>query len=152
MRVTQQQECYAAETVLGIGDVFTDVTAAQTWVDNLRNEHWWHLQGYSLAVLRIEVGSARGNSIGWYEKEKSAGRIELASSQLNKVTVIHEVAHILAMSMHGSKTHDPAWARTYLTLVSCVLGPDDYLKLKGSFDEHGVNYDVTPKSSGVFAL
>lgn len=152
MRVTQQQQCYDAEAVLGIGDVFTDITAAQTWVDALRNENWWHLQQFSLHVLRIEVGRSRGRSVGWYDKATNAGRIELAPGQLETVTILHEVAHVLAMAMYESKSHDPTWARTYLTLVSCVLGPEAYTSLRDSFDAHGVNYDAVPKLTGTIAL
>lgn len=153
MRVSQQEQCYAAEAVLGSGVSFADVAAAQAWVDALRDEGWWHLQGFSLAVLRIEVGRSRAHAgVGWYEPEKNAGRIELGPGQLNTSTILHEVAHVLAMAQHGSKTHDPAWARTYLVLVSCVLGAAEYTRLRDSFDAHGVNYTVAPVRPNAFAL
>lgn len=158
MRVTQQQQCYAAETALDTGRTFASVDEAQAWVDALRDEPWWHLQRFSLAVLRIEVGlidrrkARRCAGVGWYEKEMSAGRIELDRDALNARVALHEVAHVLASAMYDSTSHDPAWAMTYLTLVSYVLGSEEYLKLQRAFDELGVNYDVVPKSSGVFAL
>lgn len=147
MRVTQQDECYVAELALGSGRSFADYDAAQRWVDDLRDTPWWHLQGFSLYVLRIEVGPATRLArefagVGWFEREKSAGRIELKRDALDERTILHEVAHVLASAVHDSKSHDPAWARTYLTLVSSVMGPDAYLALQRSFDQHGVDYDA----------
>lgn len=152
MRVSQQQQCYDAESVLGYGTTLRDAAAAQAWVDALRDEPWWHLQGFSLAVSRIEVGRARGQSVGWFEPKLDAGRIELGPGQCNTSTILHEVAHVLSMSMYDSTSHDPSWCMVYLTLVACVLGSDAYTKLKLSFDEHGVNYDATLKSAATFAL
>lgn len=155
---TQQLDCYAAEGGLDNGPTFRDVAAAQKFVDDLRDTHWWQLQGYSLHVLRIEVGAAtklsdRFSGVGWYDDDKNAGRIELKPAGLNTRTVLHEVAHVLASAVHKSKSHDPAWARTYLTLVSCVMGPDAYLALQRSFDAHGVDYDAPrPAKAGAIAL
>jgi putative metallohydrolase (TIGR04338 family) len=155
---TQQFDCYAAEAALGDGRAFRGVDEAQRWVDDLRDTPWWQLQGYGLHVLRIEVGLADARklgkdavAVGWYERSKNAGRVEFKRSALNESTVLHEVAHVLASAVHGSKSHDPAWARTYLTLVSCVIGPDAYVTLQRSFDAHGVDYDAppAPATSGI---
>jgi hypothetical protein len=152
---TQQAQCYDAQAnaALSTGEIFADVADAQRWVDELRDTSWWHLQGYSLRVLRIEVGLTRGKfaGVGWFEADKNAGRIELRSDALNACTALHEVAHVLAQAIHGSKLHDPAWARTFLTLVSCVLGSDEYLTLQRAFDAHGVDYDA-PRSAQAGAI
>lgn len=153
---TQQFDCYAAEGALGDGRTFRDVAEAQRFVDDLRDTHWWHLQGYSLHVLRIEVSLSRStkfNGIAHWEADKSAGAIGLTRTGLRERTVLHEVAHVLATAIHGSKSHDPAWARTYLTLVSYVMGSDAYLALQRSFDAHGVDYDAPrPVQAGAIAL
>jgi putative metallohydrolase (TIGR04338 family) len=156
MRKTQQLQCYAAEVGVPDGSRFRDVAEAQRFVDELRDEPWWHLQGYSLAVLRIEVHPASRTNQQWHGvsqwfPDKSAGLVELSPSGLSTRVVLHEVAHVLADSALASTGHDPAWARTYLTLVSCVMGPDAYLKLRESFDAHGVDYDAarTHGASGI---
>lgn len=155
---TQQHDCYAAEGVLGSGRQFKSVGDVQKFVDALRNEPWWTSQGYAHAVLRIEVGAADGRKVGkaigvgWYDRANEAGRIELRPAGLNMKTVVHEVAHVLASAQHRSKAHDPWWARTYLTLVSFIMGGDAYLTLQRSFDVHGVDYDVCTGRPGVIAL
>lgn len=153
---TQQQECYAAEASVDHGRRFASVVEVQQFVDGLREEPWWTAQGFHLAVLRIEVGAAghgKKNSVGWFEKELGAGRIELTDVGLRMRTVLHEVAHVIACAKYSSKSHDPWWARTYLTLVSYVMGADAYLALQGAFDRHGVDYDAsTPGRPGVIAL
>lgn len=153
---TQQQECYSAEATVDNGRRFASAAEVQEFVDGLRDKLWWTAQGYHLAVLRIEVGTSRSTKhagVGRYEKEAGAGRIELTSHGLCMRVVLHEVAHVLAQAQHGSKSHDPWWARTYLTLVSLVMGTDAYLTLRAAFDLHGVDYDVnTTGRPGVIAL
>lgn len=157
--VTQQQSCYAAERSLDHGRIFSSVDEVQRYVDALRDNQWWHAQGFSLHVLRIEVGKMDGRKnkraagVGWFQPETNAGRIELRHSCMYESVVLHEVAHVLAAAVHGSTCHDPAWARTFLTLVSAVMGPDAYLTLQRSFDAFNVRYDVeTRAASSVFAL
>lgn len=157
MTRTQQFDCYAAEGGLESGPTFPDWDAAQRWVDDLRDTPWWNLQGFSLYVLRIEVGPATKLSnkfagVGWYEDDKNAGRIELKRCGLNTRTVLHEVSHVLADAVYKSTGHDPAWARTFLTLVSCVMGPDAYLALQRSYDAHGVDYDAPTSRAGGIPL
>lgn len=153
---TQQQECYAAQAALPDGRRFASVAEVQRFVDELRDRLWWTAQGYHLAVLRIEVGATRSkkfNGIGWFDREAKAGRIELTPEGLTMRTVLHEVAHVLSVAQHGSKSHDPWWARTYLTLVSLVMGTEPYLALRSAYDATGVDYDVTTATRpGVIAL
>jgi putative metallohydrolase (TIGR04338 family) len=147
MRVTQQFKCYDAQSAIDDGERFETIEDMQRWVDDLRDTHWWHAQGYSLAVLRIEVDHATGENrrhrgVASYDRANNAGVCVFSPAGMCVRTVLHEVAHVLAAATHGSTSHNPAWARTYLTLVSCVMGPDVYLALQRSFDEHGVNYDA----------
>lgn len=153
--ITQQQECYAAEAALRNGRAFMSVEEVQTFVDSLREERWWTLQGYGLKVRRIEVGksnSRKHSGVGWFEEDAKAGRIELSGTGLNMRVVLHEVAHVLASAQHGSKSHDPWWARTYLTLVSYVMGTESYLTLQTAFDAKGVDYHVVTTPKHVIAL
>jgi putative metallohydrolase (TIGR04338 family) len=152
---TQQQECYAAERELRGGRAFMSVEEVQSFVDGLRDLPWWTAQGFHLAVARIEVGKSRSKKhagVGWYDAEMGGGRIELTGVGLNMKTVLHEVAHVIASAKYGSKSHDPWWARTYLTLVSYVMGTESYLTLQSAFDGQGVDYDVTTGRPGVIAL
>ena len=156
MAVTQQQECYRAESQLGPGRAFMSIDEIQAFVDSLRDAPWWTAQGYHLSVARIEVGTSRSKKfagVGWYDKDMGAGRIELTGVGKNMKTVLHEVAHVIASAKYGSKSHDPWWARTYLTLVSYVMGSDAYLTLQSAFDAQGVDYTVTTAGRpGVIAL
>jgi len=157
MATTQQQQCYAAEATVGNGRTFASVDEIQRFVDALRDEPWWRAQGYGRKVLRVEVGKADGrilksNGVGFWDETKSAGRIELRPGGMHERLVLHEVAHVIARANHGSKSHDPWWARTYLTLVSYVMGSDAYLALQSAFDREGVDYAAPTGRPGVIAL
>lgn len=152
---TQQEECYAGEAHLERGRVFPSVTDAQHFVDALRNTPWWTAHGFHLAVPRTEVGAAgedKTMSVGWFDKDMGAGRVELTSGGMCERVVLHEVAHVLASAKYSSKSHDPWWAKTYLTLVACVMGSDAYLALQRGFDTHRVDYAVNVTPSHVIAL
>lgn len=155
MSVTQQEQCYAAQSALLPGRSFASVGEAQRFVDALRDEPWWTGQGYHLRVLRIEVGASRSrkfNGVGWFEEGVNAGRIELTKTGMTERTVLHEVAHVLACAIHGSKSHDPWWARTYLMLVYWVMGAEVYRTLQSAFDAQGVDYDADLNPRHVIAL
>jgi putative metallohydrolase (TIGR04338 family) len=105
-------------------------------------------------VERVEVGKARknGGSVGAYEKDKNAGRIEMAPVHWNELFVLHELAHVLAKALYESKSHDPAFARTYLQLVFCVMGSTTYEALQSRFNQLGVVYDFKTLPESRFAL
>lgn len=152
----QQEELYAAERGVDHGRQFDSIEAIQVFVDGLRDERWWFAQGF-WTVERIEVGrpskrNERDGSVGWYEKAMNAGRIEMAQVHWDELTVLHEVAHVLADALHNSEAHDPYFARIYLTLVSCVMGPQVYTRLRNSFDRRGVIHDPHTTTTNPFAL
>ena len=150
----QQDEVYAAEIGVSQGRFFTSIDEIQQYVDSLRDTREWNAMGWWI-VSRIEVGPVgrgRSGSVGWYEKDKSAGRIEMATCHWDQLTVLHEIAHVLAEAQHGSHAHDPCFARTYLVLVSSFMGASVYAELQAAFDRHGVNYDFPIVPESRFAL
>jgi putative metallohydrolase (TIGR04338 family) len=60
----------------------------------------------------------------------------------NELIMLHELSHVLASRLNGSKAHDPFFARTYVTLVYLVLGPAAWLQLEAAFKRHGVDYNA----------
>lgn len=139
---TQQDEIYAAEAeVAHRGRTFTSENAAQAWVDSLR-ETWWWQRFFWRGPARTEVywRSRGSDSVGKYDKANDAGILEMLPSHRNELFILHELAHVLAAALNGSKAHDPFFARTYATLVYLVLGSDAWLELQESFDKHGIDY------------
>lgn len=136
----QQYELYAAEQTSSSED-FT-LGQLQAWVDDLR-ETWWWTTFYS-HIQRVEVGAAirggRGGSVGWYEADKQAGRIEMASYHRNIPTVVHELAHVIAACYHDSQAHDPWFAREYLNLTYLIRGSEAYLELQRAFIDAKINF------------
>lgn len=95
-------------------------------------------------VKRIEVGPAihggRCGSVGWFEPEMGAGRIEMAPRQWNELTVVHEISHVFA-SVHGSGSHDPIFARMFLNLTYFILGSDRHQALAAAFSDTAIDSD-----------
>ena len=151
----QQYELYAAEGAAPTGRRFDSLEDIQVFVDQLRDTWWWRSLGYWI-VERVEVGKARnggrGGSVGWYEKEMNAGRMEMAPVHWTELIVLHELSHVLAEALYDSKSHDPAFARTYLQLVFCVMGDEAYQALQSSFDRNGIVYDFKTLPESRFAL
>jgi putative metallohydrolase (TIGR04338 family) len=141
---TQQDALYTAENGVPHGRRFDSLDDIQAYVDALRDNEWWTRFGYYV-VLRIEAGPARKRtkgamSVGWYEPDKNAGRIEMLPVHWNELMVLHEVAHVIAEACNGSKAHDPWFARVYMNLVYCVMGGAAWEELKAAFDTHGIEY------------
>lgn len=137
----QQHLVYAAEVGLPSGREFTSLKEIQQWVDDLR-ETWWWTSRYA-RVERVEVGPGRKNSqksVGWFEKLKYAGRIEMQRCHWNVRDVTHELAHVISIAMHESKAHDPWFAREYINLTYLISGEQTWRQLATAFDRHGVQY------------
>jgi putative metallohydrolase (TIGR04338 family) len=138
---TQQDEIYAAERNIPRGRTFRRSADAQEWLDGLR-ETWWWQKFFWQGPARTEVyWRSRGSaSVGSWDVRNDAGVLEMLPAHRNQLFILHELSHVLAAALNGSKAHDPFFARTYLTLVYLVLGVDAYLELQQSFEEHGVDY------------
>lgn len=143
VRRCQQSEAYAAEQYAPTGPAFDSLEHVQRFVDELRDHPLLRWHDHWPNVLRVEVGPTRRNSresVGWFEPEMNAGRIELAYSQRFMRVVLHELAHVLAEAEWSSEAHDPGWARTYLELMYVVMGSDAYTQLRDAFEAKGVEH------------
>lgn len=149
---TQQFALYEAERLAPRGREFLSMDHVQEFVDGLRDTWWWDLF-YINRVKRVEV--ARGDmrcrttqaGVGWYEPDKNAGRMEFTAIPHERL-VLHELSHVLASARYGgSQGHFPTFARVYLEVVSLVMGPRVYTKLKHEFDLHSIDYDAAPPES-----
>lgn len=141
----QQSALYAAEgTVRDRGRTFAGVTEAQRFVDGLRATWWWPF--FYWQVEYVEVGRARANGAGsvgvWYP-EKNAGRIEMWHGHLTVPDITHELAHVLADARHGSKSHDPWFAREFLNLTYLISGSNAYVNLRDAFVRYRIEFIET---------
>lgn len=141
-RRTQQFDIYAAEVGLDRGRAFDSVDEVQAFVDDLR-ETWWWPRWYD-RLARVEVGPARSRrkAVGWYDHEMGAGRIEVPPAMRTELTIVHELSHVVAEVYHGSKSHDPAFAREYARLTYLVRGSAAWLRLYDAYTGYGIEYDV----------
>lgn len=137
---TQQDELYDAEETCSVGISFVNLREIQIWVDELRDSWWW--QKWYWMVERVEVGTSRKQheSVGWFDRDKSAGRMEMGHKHRDQLSAIHELSHILAEARHNSQSHDPMFARTYLELTYLIRGSDAWLELQRAFDKAGIQY------------
>lgn len=137
---TQQFTLYDAEETTGHGRTFASLAEIQTYVDELRDTEWWSRLYWMIA--KVEVGTSRKwhESVGWFDRDKNAGRMEMGHRHRTELDVLHELSHVLAKARHGSDSHDPTFARTYLETVYLVRGSDAYLELQAAFDRAGIDY------------
>lgn len=146
----QQYELYSAEEVAPRGREFTSVEEMQRFVDDLRETWWWKMR--FPMVHRIEVGAAPkngGGSVGGFFPDKGAGRVEMmkeAGHWCERI-LLHEISHVFAAAAYDSKAHDPQFARTYIDLVSLVMGEPAYTTLYNSFVDADIQFDYEPKPS-----
>lgn len=145
----QQNELYGAEAQVPKGRPIT-AGELQSFVDGLRDSLWWE-QNFDM-VLRIEAGvrsTSNDGSVGGWSPASNAGAIEMAPAHLNELVICHEVAHVLAGARYGSKSHDPWFARTYLELVSTVMGSEAWQALHAAFTERGIEIDTQNTGRGI---
>jgi putative metallohydrolase (TIGR04338 family) len=128
---------YAAQEALPPGRTFTTLDEIQAYVDELRENYWWPEW-----VLRIEVHSIgrQWRGLARWDADAGAGVIGISKDGMSLRTVVHEVAHVLA-DARGSTSHDPRYCRQFLELVYHCMGSEQFIKLRDSFEQHGVVHD-----------
>lgn len=147
IRVTQQDSLYAAERSVPEhlrGRGFDSQAAIQRWVvSELLDQPWWvHSFGRVVGIHVPTVARRRTRcSVGYWDAQERVAVIEMHPAHWETLTVLHEVAHPVAEAYHGSRSHDPHFARIYLQLVYRVLGGDAWIALRTAFVEHGVCFD-----------
>lgn len=149
----QQWELYAAESAIAAKTrEFEDAADMQKFVDDLRELPYWERNFENVLRVEMRVVPGRAESVGTWDAEHSAGVCEMLPVHCCELYALHEVTHVLAAARYGSRSHDPWFARTYVELVSIVLGPERYLELAAAFDEHGVDFDTSNSASSGIAL
>jgi len=140
MAKCQQFTLYRAETDVPRGRALS-TEVLQSYVDAVMSEPYF--EANFPMVGRIEARSLPGGnaSVGGYMGE-GFGVIEMLPVHHCELFVLHELSHVLAEARYGSKSHDPWFARTYLELVSVVMGPVAYQALRDAFDADGIDHDV----------
>jgi putative metallohydrolase (TIGR04338 family) len=144
----QQDQLYAAEAAAPFGRTFATEEELQSWVDGLRDNRYW--QVLYPQVRRVDCfkrARAGKESVGWFERDRACGVIEMSPTHMNQRVVLHELAHVLAAARYGSTSHDPFFARVYLELVA-VFYPEGYLPLYESFAARGIEFDIEDERLG----
>lgn len=139
----QQAALYDAERFVSMGRVFTSLAEIQAYVDALRDTWWWSY--FYWKVGYVEVGPARrggrDGSVGWYDHDKDAGRMEMAPVHWNEQTVTHELTHVVVDALGTpERGHGPFFARTYANLTFLISGSDRWLQLQAAFDKRKIEY------------
>lgn len=138
-RCCQQDALYDAEDAVQSGRALMSQAEAQDLVDGWRELPWW--QDRFAGVERVEVYKHRGRgSAGGFEPKMCAGVADMDAVHMCPLFLAHEVSHVLAAARWGSRSHDPAFARTYLELVYLTLGSEAYATLYASFEDHEIDH------------
>jgi hypothetical protein len=134
----QQQAVYDAEEATHFSCGFDDFNELRNWLLDLRETDWWR-DCIGEALLFVDVRPVKGKwSSAHTDTVECRCDIALSPFGHNTLTVLHELSHGIARVLHYSESHDPWWARTYLEVVSLVLGPDAYVQLSEAFSARGV--------------
>lgn len=143
----QQRAVYRSESRVPITRRFDDAAHVQRHVDALRDTWWWRV--WYPQVRWVEVRPRRGrDSVGAWNGRGGVGDMELIGEHLDGLSVLHELAHVLAGARWNSRSHDPWWARTYLELVYLDLGSEAYAALREAFEADGIEHRAEPPAYG----
>lgn len=135
----QQDKVYAAENGCRPNRVFTSAEEVSRYVNALRDEMWWDVE-YSMVRYVEVLFTEKQWSVGGFNRKTGVGQIDMGVNHHDDLSVVHELAHVLADARYGSQAHCPWFARTYAELTYRLRGSGAWLDLKAAFDAHGVDY------------
>ena len=130
----QKQRLYNAERVLRDHPTkFRTQEQIERYVSEVTGSDTWKAMN-GPAVVRVRIKRSDSN-----HSHAIGNEIALCPNQCDKVTVIHELAHVVSSDGHG-----PQYAGRYLQLVEEFIGRSWAKSLRKSMEEHRVAY--TPDS------
>lgn len=112
-------EVYAAEIAAFDGTVYEAFMPLDQLIDlaaSITSAPWWPHGQVPIVPSRRDAHSSAATA------DHRGSQIRLAAPQHTPVTLIHELAHVLAGTTHG---HGPAFRRAYLDLVGSAFGVDE---------------------------
>lgn len=142
MRVSQQFALYDSEQTTNRGQHFTTWDELEGWVrENMLDAPWWHEQFpwvRGIEIPRIVRRDGEG-SVGAYFADDQTGQIEMHRDHWCAKYLCHEVAHVVSAAQ-GSTSHDPIFARNYMTLVYLTMGSESFVELREAFIRDGIEF------------
>jgi putative metallohydrolase (TIGR04338 family) len=136
---TQQHALYRAERDLPVGETFASEAAVQDYVNELIDSWWW--QRFFWRVQHIEVQTIRGSrALARWDEDANCGVVGFPPAHRHVKSITHELAHVLADALRGSRAHDPEYARMYARLVSLISGPDAWVTLQRGYEREKIEY------------
>jgi hypothetical protein len=132
-RDSQRSKLYAAEAIFHSAPDFKTVDQCQAYVDSVMASRWVRARWQQ----RIVVKDGRGhvNATGG-----TSGQLQLPLWSRQRLVILHEMAHVLTPYRYAA--HGPEYAGVLLSLVHHVLGAETAAKLRASYKEHRVRYNL----------
>ncbi|MDE2100426.1 MAG: hypothetical protein KGL39_24450 [Patescibacteria group bacterium] len=138
----QQLTLYDAEAEVSPRRTFSSEEEMQQFADEIREADWWQRNFPQVRRIEVYFDDARDASAARWHPEHGAGVIGIAAHGHTDLTLMHEVAHVLANARYGEATHSPWFARTYLEAVYTYMGAEAYAELRAAFERHGIDHDT----------
>jgi putative metallohydrolase (TIGR04338 family) len=133
-RDSQRSKLYAAEAILQGAPDFKTVQECQAFADSVMANRWVRARWNRYIEVRPGKGHTRATG------SHSSGIIQLPLWSRQRLVVLHEVAHVLTPGNYAH--HGPEYAGVLLSLVHHVLGAEQAAKLRVSYREHRVRYNL----------
>jgi hypothetical protein len=132
-RDSQRSKLYTAEGAFHGAPDFKTVPECQAYVDSVMASRWVRARWKQ----RVTVHDGRGRSSA---SGGTSGRLNLPLWSRSRYVILHEMAHVLTPYQYAA--HGPEYAGVLLSLVHHILGQETAAKLRVSFKEHRVRYNL----------
>jgi putative metallohydrolase (TIGR04338 family) len=161
-RDSQRAKCYRAEDATSMSRIMQwgsrpDIATCQRFVDDVLSRPWavklWNraprfstttwVRGVGRNATQVSTTTTDHRSVRVTDNGGKRGScashhvIYVSTCHRNHMVMLHELAHCLTPDDVG---HGREWARTYLLLVTKIMGAKAGAELRASFRTHKVKY------------
>lgn len=144
-RDSQRSKVYRAELEFeaaldGRNPIYPDIHAIRARVEQIVGTHWWQSRFPHVSCVLVKDGRGRRFPGGRAPLEGSpVGSISLPRNTRNKMTVLHELAHVVAPAQEA--WHGKNFVRCYLALTDTWIGQMEGLALRWFLAKNRVKWD-----------
>lgn len=112
---------------------FKTVDQCQAFADSVMANRW--VRARWKQSVTVKDGRGRSSASGG-----TSGRLNLPLWSRSRYVILHEMAHVLTPYQYAA--HGPEYAGVLLSLIHHILGAEQAAKLRASFKENRVRYNL----------
>lgn len=138
---------YRASGLVDIGPPLASLDEVRGYVADVLAGAWWARWAPEVGSVAVEETVGRGEQTpAWHQADLGDGEIRhtlhLPPWSWRPLTVLHELAHVVAQPILWARPHGPQFVRLWVDAVAATAGADPARRLRRALGTEGIGWSA----------